>query len=131
MAGQADILIVDDDPLQREILSEMLAGAGYACRTAEDGEVAIERLSEAPADLVVLDMLMPNKEGIETLREIRRRWPATRVVMVSTGTRVMPAHSLLHAATSLGADAGVAKPLRAADFLPLVADLLSGRPAAV
>jgi len=128
MDSRADILVVDDDPLLREIAVEILQGAGYACRTAEDGEVALRALNEAPADLVVLDVIMPNKEGIETLREIRRLWPATRVIMISAGARVMTADSLLHTAKALGAHATVIKPIREAEFLPLVESVLAEQP---
>ena len=125
MPEDVNILVVDDDPLLREIAVEMLRNAGYRCRTAEDGDVAVRRLHQAPADLVVLDVIMPNREGIETLREIRRLWPATRVIMISSGARVMPADSLLKTAMALGADAAVIKPLREAEFIPLVARLLA------
>lgn len=130
MSERRSVLVVDDDPLMREIVGEMLETAGYACRKAVDGVDAIARLVEAAADLVVLDVLMPNKEGIETLREIRERWPATRVIMISAGARVMPAGSLLKAASALGADATAAKPLTAATFLPIVGAVMAGAPAA-
>jgi CheY-like chemotaxis protein len=129
LTRQGSVLIVDDDPLQREIGAELLIGAGYACRVAEDGDVALRRLAEGPADVVVLDMIMPNREGIETLSEIRRRWPKIRVVMISAGTRVMTAGSLLETASALGADAVLAKPLRAETFLPLIAQMFADQAA--
>jgi DNA-binding response OmpR family regulator len=127
LTATRSILVVDDDPLQREILAEMLQQAGYVCRTAEDGDVAIACLREAPSDLVVLDMIMPNREGIETLRDIRAGWPDAKVMMISAGTRVMTAGKLLETAAALGADAVFAKPLRADIFLPEVVRLLSAK----
>ena len=119
------VLVVDDDPIMREILSELLGSEGYDVAVAEDGEIAIAWLEKHTAALVVLDMIMPNKEGIETLMEIKKRWPATRVMMISAGTRAMQADPLLHTALSLGADDAVSKPIQSVGFLARVASLLA------
>lgn len=118
MAGS--ILIVDDDPVLRMVAGEMLRQAGYDVFDAEDGAVALKALAERSADLVVIDMLMPNKEGVETIQEIKQRWPATRVVAISGGGRGLPTGYLLSMARSLGADAVYEKPLRADDFTQIV-----------
>ena len=120
MPSKPAILVVDDDPILREIASQMLAAHGYGCRLAEDGEIALAALRSAPADLVVLDMIMPNKEGIETLREIKREWPHIAVLMISAGTRAMAAPSLLSMAMALGADAVIEKPLYEETFIAAV-----------
>ncbi|HYE44878.1 MAG TPA: response regulator [Caulobacter sp.] len=122
MAAKA--LIVDDDPVLREIALEMLAGAGYDCRTAADGEEGLAAMASEPADLLLLDMLMPNKDGIETLMEVQRRWPATRTIVITGGAAVMDQASLLRMAHNLGADGVLGKPLRAATLLPMAARLL-------
>lgn len=124
MAGEPSILVVDDDPILREIAAEMLRAHGYACAVAEDGAIAIAALADTPADLVVLDMIMPNKEGIETLREIKTRWPAIRVVMISAGTPTMTAQALLNMARALGADAVIEKPLFEASFIRVIGQVL-------
>lgn len=124
------VLVVDDDPLLREIAVEMLSTDGYPCAAAEDGDVAIAMMSARPADLVVLDMIMPNREGLETLGVIKTRWPATTVIMISAGTRAMMAGDLLTTAKALGADAVMHKPLQAAAFLALVERTLARRPSA-
>jgi DNA-binding response OmpR family regulator len=129
-AAPPRVLVVDDDPIAREMASETLISAGYACATAEDGDVALVALGAQPADLVILDMIMPNKEGIETLGEIKRRWPATRVIMVSGGTRAMQPQTLLGMASSLGADATMLKPLWGERLLDLVRRVLAAPAAA-
>lgn len=120
------VLVADDDPIQRAIVSELLDLAGYDCEEAEDGEEALEALRRRPADLVVLDMLMPGKDGIEVLIEIRKAWPETRVLTISAGGLMSPGQ-LLHLAEGLGADATMTKPLRRGEFVGAVRELL-GRP---
>jgi DNA-binding response OmpR family regulator len=127
MPAKPAILVVDDDPILREIASQMLAAHGYDCRLAEDGEIALAALRAAPADLVVLDMIMPNKEGIETLREIKREWPHISVLMISAGTRAMAAPSLLSMAMALGADEVIEKPLYSETFIAAVRRALRDR----
>jgi len=124
MPAGASILIVDDDPLLRLIASEMLAGAGYAVAEAEDGDVAIRKLEARSFDLIILDLLMPNKEGVETIQEVKRRWPATRILAISSGGR-MDVGYLLPLAKAMGADAVYKKPVTAEPFLRMVEQTLS------
>lgn len=126
MKAPVEILVVDDDPIAREIAGEALGSAGYPYRCAEDGVLGIAAMEARPAQLVLLDVVMPNKEGIETLREIKQRWPTTQVIMMSAGTRVMQIKDLLNLAASLGADATMAKPVRAEPLLALVETVLNG-----
>jgi DNA-binding response OmpR family regulator len=126
MPPSAHVLVADDDPIQRAIVAELLDVAGFDCEEACDGEQALEALARRPADLVVLDMLMPAKDGIEVLTQIKRFWPQTRVLTISAGGLMSP-DQLLHLSRGLGADATMAKPLRPGEFLAIVRDLL-GRP---
>jgi len=126
MSATGNILIVDDDPVLRLVACEMLGQEGYTVSEAEDGAVAVRMLQAQPADLVVIDMLMPNKEGLETIQEIKARWPGTRVVAISGGGRGLKSEYLLHMARSLGADAIYEKPLRAAGFMDVVSATMAG-----
>jgi CheY-like chemotaxis protein len=119
------ILIVDDDPILRAIACEVLTRAGHHCAEAEDGEIAIELLAKMPADLILLDMIMPNKEGIETLMEIKARWPGTAVIAMSAGTPSMAPDQLLRMAKVFGADATMLKPVQAERLLDLVRQVLT------
>lgn len=125
MALGESILIVDDDPLLRLIASEMLREAGYVVSEAEDGDIALRRLEGEPVDLAILDLLMPNKEGVETIQEIKRRWPRTKIIAISGGGRV-DAGYLLPLAKAMGADAVYKKPLTAEPFLRMVDEALHG-----
>lgn len=129
MATGRSILIVDDDPLLRLIASEMLRGAGYAVAEAEDGDVAIRHLERHEVDLAVLDLLMPNKEGVETIKEIKQRWPQVRIIAISSGGR-MDVGYLLPLAKAMGADAVYKKPLTAEPFLQMVESALQDAPVA-
>jgi len=79
------VLIVDDTVVYRRILSEVVEALGEAVvvGTAPHGRLALAKLDQTPADLVLLDVEMPEMDGFETLKEIRRRHPETKVVMVS------------------------------------------------
>lgn len=86
------VLVVDDTIVYRKILSETIDMLGDAevVGTAPHGRLAMAKLEQVPADLVLLDVEMPEMNGLETLREIRRRFPATQVVMIS-GTNLSSA----------------------------------------
>ncbi len=118
------VLIIDDDPLLREVAVELLTEAGHDCAIAEDGRLGIASLEARPVELVLLDMIMPNMDGVETLGQIKARWPELPVVVMSAGTRSMAMQSLLRLAASLGADEVMQKPLRRDVLLPLVERLL-------
>ena len=122
----ARILIVDDDPICRAIAGEALSAAGHDCREADDGDVALARLATESVDLVLTDLLMPNKEGIETIMEIRRRWPAIRIVAMSGGSGRAEPDRLLRMAASLGADATLIKPVRTGPLVETVERVLKG-----
>ena len=77
------ILIVDDEPNIRQGLAEALAGQGYEIEQAASGESALERLSLTPFDLVLVDLVMEGMDGIDLLKEVKRQWPETEVVIIT------------------------------------------------
>lgn len=79
------ILIVDDDSLFRESVRSNLEDAGYEVAEAADGHKALQELEANPADLIVLDIVMPEKDGFEILPELRRSYPHVRIIAISTG----------------------------------------------
>ncbi len=84
------ILVVDDEPTVRETLAEMLESMGHRVVLASGGQSALQSLALEPCDLVFTDLAMPEMDGWETSREIRKRWPEMSVVLVTgygTGTR--------------------------------------------
>ena len=121
-----DVLVIDDDPGIRRLLGRVLTGAGYQVREATNGVDGIAAFRTQRPALVITDIVMPEKEGIEIIREIRQEAPGAAILAISGSD---PHGDLyLHAATSLGADAALAKPFRPHELLAVVADLLSGAP---
>ena len=125
MSDRIRVLVVDDDPLLRAIVMQIVVPQGYDCAEAEDGEDAVTHLETARADLVVLDMLMPNKEGVETIQELRARWPEIRIIAISGGAARIEPDPLLRMAALMGADAVMAKPLYAKAFLALIREVMA------
>jgi CheY-like chemotaxis protein len=128
------IVVVDDDPTIQMIASELLREDDHAVVCAADGDEALRVLASMPADLMVLDMLMPNKDGIETLIEARKLYPDLRILAISSGGSMGPSE-LLRMAKAFGADETYCKPLRLDTFVETVERLLAeprpGCPAAV
>lgn len=117
------ILVVDDDPIVRSMAGETLRARGFEALEAEDGQAALDLIAGTPVDLVILDMLMPRKDGLETVMELRLRRPELRVLAVSTGGRSDPG-AYLRAAMTFGAHASMTKPLRPDALIEAVETLL-------
>lgn len=104
------ILIADDDPLVREVAALLLDGAGLAVVEVVDGLQAVAEFEKAPFELALIDIFMPNRDGVETIRELRRRWPGTRIIAMSGGARIIRREDALEWALGLGADIVIEKP---------------------
>jgi two-component system phosphate regulon response regulator OmpR len=103
-------LLVDDDELVRETVAGILADRGYVVHTAAHGREALAVLGREEAiAAVILDIMMPEMEGIEALREIRKGWPGLPVIMISGGDRSGWTDAL-DMASKLGADRTLPKP---------------------
>ena len=117
------LMVVDDDQQVREMLTLMLRQAGYDVVAVDDGAHVLAALGEHPADLVLIDILMPEKEGLGTIREVRAAFPGIRVVAMSGGG-VIAADLYLELAKRMGADRTIAKPCERAELLGLIGELL-------
>lgn len=102
------ILFVDDSAVARKLVSTTLARAGFTVLTAPNGRLAVEKLAQNQIDVVVLDVEMPELDGLETLREVRVRWPSLPVIMFSALTE--RAGSMTLDALAMGASDYVTKP---------------------
>jgi CheY-like chemotaxis protein len=116
------ILVADDEPGVRSFLRDVLAGVGYDILEAEDGKEAVRKVETTQVDLVILDLAMPEQEGIETIQVLRRLRPQLRIIAVSGQF----AGFLLRAAEQLGAQMSLAKPIEANDLLDAVARVMVG-----
>ena len=116
----ADILIAEDEKNVREGLEDLFAGAGYGVRTAKDGAEALSAYIKRRPDLVLLDVMMPRKDGFNVLTEIRRRDPLIPVlVLTALNEQIDKVRGL-----GLGADDYITKPFDVNELLARVARAL-------
>ena len=107
----AEILVVDDEPQTRRLLVRVLNGAGHRVHEAENGQQGIRVFRRVRPRLVITDIVMPDMEGIEMIRELRQEAAAIPKLAISgVGPPLY-----LRAATDLGATAALAKPFDAAE----------------
>lgn len=119
----ARILIIDDEDQSRNMLSQALTRAGYEVSTARDGSEGIELFRTVMADLIITDILMPGKEGLETIMELRRGFPAVKIIAMSGGGRSGNLN-FLDIAERLGAQGVLQKPFHLQEVLQLVQEML-------
>ena len=123
VAAAVRILVADDDPEVRAFLRLALEQGGYDVVEAEDGGRAMEMLMDGGIDLVLMDLVMPGQEGIETIQAIRKEMPDTRVIAISGGF----GGQFLGVAKMLGADATLEKPIPPSALLEKVGEVLQLR----
>ena len=119
----AKVLIIDDENMVRMVLKQSLEKAGHDVVEAADGAKGIKALAEWDIDLVITDIVMPEKEGIETISHIRAENPDLPIIAISGGGRVGP-ENYLNAANKLGANHVFAKPFDRQELLATVAECL-------
>ena len=127
------ILIVDDEEDIRDALTMVLESAGYDVKVASNGNKAVE-LQREPADLIITDIIMPGKDGVSTIKEIRQEFPGIRIIAISGGGGVQPVEyvpeaitttAYLAAAKEAGADMAFTKPFEREDLIQAVNDLFA------
>jgi len=117
------ILVIDDEESVRTVLRQMLEKEGYEIEVAEDGAVGLKLLHEHLPDLIITDLFMPEKEGIETMIEVRKHFPQVKIIAISGGGR-MGKLDLLPMAESFGAQRTLAKPFERQELLETVKEVL-------
>jgi DNA-binding NtrC family response regulator len=96
------ILVIDDEEPIRRLLRKLLEGAGYEVIEAENGRAGIQQCNRATVDLVITDIIMPEGEGLETIRELRRLQPGMKIFAM-TGARISKQLDILNIAEAFGA----------------------------
>jgi len=109
------ILLVDDDDMSRSAIHKMLERAGYTVESTQDGNEVIRLYSQHGADLVVTDLIMPDKDGLEIIQDLRRIDPKVRILAISGGGRV-DANEYLAVARKFGAVEVLSKPFTKNDL---------------
>nr|WP_176704648.1 response regulator [Candidatus Magnetococcus massalia]CRH08252.1 Response regulator receiver protein [Candidatus Magnetococcus massalia]CRH08319.1 Response regulator receiver protein [Candidatus Magnetococcus massalia] len=120
----ASVLIIDDDMAVRELLRQILEDDGHEVFEASDGLEGVRAFQKRPTDLIFTDMLMPEKDGVEVIMELRDIAPSARIVAISGGGRGLDAHFNLRVAEDFGALVTLAKPFTRGEVLDAVQTLL-------
>ena len=119
----ARILIIDDDVQILDMLRQTLELKGYEVVDATNGKEGIRLYRENPADLIITDIIMPEKEGIETIIELKRDFPDVQIIAISGGGRISP-EGYLNIARKLGARYTFSKPVEQEKLLSAVRELI-------
>jgi CheY-like chemotaxis protein len=119
----ANILIIDDESEGRYAIRAVLEDIGHSVAEAGTGTEGLERFQEGKYDLVICDIIMPDKEGIETIVEIRQIEPDQRIVAISGGGRIKK-EDYLAVAAAVGATHTISKPFDAETLTEMVTRIL-------
>lgn len=121
----ASILIADDEEPVRFALRHVLEEAGHSVGEAEDGSKALKAIASWNYDLLITDILMPDRDGIEMIIRLKRENPTLPIIAISGGGQVGP-HTYLEMAIALQVDVALPKPIRPAELLKAVDRALAG-----
>jgi len=111
------ILVIDDDSDFRGYVCDLLASRGYRVFSAENGKKGIEQLHKEKADVILVDMIMPEREGIETIMEVKLLYPGIKIIAMSGAVRH---DTYLQLAEDLGADITLSKPFKKEDIISAI-----------
>jgi DNA-binding response OmpR family regulator len=118
----ARVLVIDDNRDMRDLLRVVLEREGYAVDVAADGEEGLRLQSDRPSDVVITDIFMPNRDGLETVGQLRAQHPRVKVLVISGGGDVVRGTTYLSTAREIGAHAVLRKPFD----LPALLDTVRG-----
>jgi CheY-like chemotaxis protein len=117
------VLVIDDEPQIRSMLRMMLERAGYEVEEAPDGIEGIRIYRNKPVDLIISDLIMPNKDGIGMIIELKKEFPDVKIIAMSGGGLNKP-EGYLEGAKKLGAQRTLTKPINRDELLRTVSDTL-------
>jgi len=118
------ILIIDDEPQIRSMLKLMLERDGYEVAEAPDGIEGIRVYRQKPADLIITDLIMPNKDGIGMIIDLKKEFPNVKIIAMSGGGLNKP-EGYLKGAKKLGAACTLTKPIDRGEMLKAIKDVLT------
>ncbi len=120
----AMILVIDDEDVDRMLVAELLRAEGHEVAEAADGVEGIAAAGNADLDLLITDIMMPQKDGLQTIMDIKKDIPDLKIIAVSGGGRHVQM-STLDMAKYLGANATLSKPVSAEKLIAAVNELLA------
>ncbi len=111
------VLVVDNDTAHLSATERTLSAAGYKVEMATSARAALRVLAAADIDLVLLEVILPEMEGIEAILEMQRHWPHRPVIAMTAGGAVITADYALQLAKAVGARSTLSKPFSGAELL--------------
>jgi DNA-binding response OmpR family regulator len=127
------VLVIDDEADVRDSIQQVLSRVGFEVMTADNGLSGIEGFFDHPADVVIVDVIMPRSNGIEVITRIRASYPGARIIAITGGGNFGPfgykpgtlvTDAYLASASQSGADAVMTKPFHRAELIALVRSLI-------
>ncbi|GFM32107.1 response regulator [Desulfovibrio subterraneus] len=118
------VVVMEDDALVRELLQVVLKKGGYQVVLAGNGIEGMQAMRNHGADLVITDLFMPEQDGLQTIMQLRKEFPAVRIVAMTSGAAYLSLSNARETATLLGADGFLEKPLNQTMLLDMMEDLL-------
>ena len=120
----AKILVIDDEEGAVRVLTQILTHAGYEVTSAQSGKHGVALQRDTPADLIIMDIFMPDLNGIEAIQRLKKGYPKTPIVAISGGTTVA-GRDCLELAKEKGADYTFRKPFKMAEFVETIGAALA------
>jgi two-component system, chemotaxis family, chemotaxis protein CheY len=117
------VLLIEDDRDYLELMKNALESAGFRVETAGNGNEGIKMFSAHPCGIVITDILMPGKEGYETILTLRQLLPTVRIIAISGGGSTGRGEDLLRHAKAFGAQRTLSKPIVMKDLVSMVRQL--------
>jgi DNA-binding response OmpR family regulator len=118
------ILIIDDSSTIRTFVSDVLLKNGFQTLESETMETVFSDMARMPFDLAVIDIFMPDMDGIAGIAQVKKCWPTIKIIAISAGVEAVDKNKALKAATLQGADLTLAKPFTDDDMIATVDGLL-------
>ncbi|MCP9448105.1 MAG: response regulator [Nitrospira sp.] len=115
------VLVIDDDDQIRRMIREALEQAGYVVQEARGGEEGLKRYRASPTDVVLMDILMPDQDGLESILALRQEFPSARVIAMTGGSDMIGIMNFLDVAKMMGACRTIQKPFDLQTLLAAVA----------
>ena len=117
------VLIIDDEQAIRHMVKRLVEKAGYAVEVASDGEEGLALIENNSFDLIITDIIMPKREGLEVITSVRKSQPNVKIIAMSGGGRFTP-EGYLKSAQILGADKTFTKPFNHREMLSAIEELM-------
>ena len=121
-----NILIIEDDDLVQNMISSVLRKNGYQVSSASNGVEGVEKVRSGNPDLAITDILMPDKEGIQTIVEIKQMRPDIKIIAMSSGGQAKNM-SFLNMAKKVGAEYVLQKPFKPSELINIINKLLNAK----